>query len=117
MKIKIRSDKKTGVSYLKLSDFRDVLNTRMVDKYKLDTTKETMAITFYDKNGDVIVPKLKGEIAYYNPRNNEISFISYDCQEESYYAESPRYVWLFAGSKSRIIKDTKSFGNIILGEL
>ena len=117
MKIKIRSDKKTGANYLKLSDFKDIVNTRKVDRVELCTGKDSFAITFYDKDGDILIPKMKGEIAYYNPRSEEVGIISYDCQAEFYQAESSSFVWLVAGSKSHIMKDVKSYGNVILGEL
>jgi hypothetical protein len=117
VKIKIRSDKKTGANYLKLSDFKDIINVRKVDKVELCTCKDGFDITFYDKDGDILIPKTKGEIAYYNPRSEEVGIISYDCQAESYQAESLSFVWLIARSKSQIVKDVKSYGNVILGEL
>lgn len=59
--IKVRTDKKTGECYLKLSDFVDFVDTKKVKNYTLEAVHDgvnmSMVLRFFDKDGLVIDAK------------------------------------------------------------
>jgi hypothetical protein len=117
MNIKIRKDKKSGNYYVRVSDFKDIIDTKSIFKYEIDVSNTEIKLTFYDKKGSLLTPKMSGEIAYYCPKSKEIRVISYDCIKDIHHIESPTKAWTVKGSKSLIVKNTKDGGNLILGEI
>lgn len=59
-------DKKTGETYISLSEFSDVIDISLVDSYSLEKSfidrildEKSLILKFYDKKGKVIVPNKK----------------------------------------------------------
>lgn len=56
--IKVRTDKKTGECYLRLNDFKDLLDISTVKSYTLepidDGGAQCLIVTFYDADGEII---------------------------------------------------------------
>lgn len=65
--IKVRTDKKTGDCYLKLSDFKDLVDISKVKQYTLEPVdddgpnnegvRKALVLTFFDANGKVVDAK------------------------------------------------------------
>jgi hypothetical protein len=56
--IKVRTSKKTGECYLRLSDFKEMLDITTVKSYTLEPIDDggvnCLVLTFYNEDGDVI---------------------------------------------------------------
>ncbi len=61
--IKVRKDKKTGDCYLKLDDFKDLIDITKVGQFSLErvedgsgdgTCVKCLILKFYDKDGNII---------------------------------------------------------------
>lgn len=59
--IKVRYNKKTNEHYLRLSDFKVLVDIKKVSRYTLETVDDgghmALILTFYDKNGDKVGAK------------------------------------------------------------
>ena len=61
MRIQVQTDSKSGESYLRLKDFKKLVNIRKVKFYTLEAVNDeqemALVLKFYDKNGNVVEAK------------------------------------------------------------
>lgn len=60
--VQIKKDKESGEHYFDFEDFKDLFDISKIDTYDMRVKSDgSFSITFYDINGNVIIPKATNE--------------------------------------------------------
>lgn len=64
MKVQIKKDEESGEYYFDVNDIKDIVDISIIDKYDMEKREDgSFSLTFYDINGNVIIPKATNELS------------------------------------------------------